>query len=89
MQGCRGALGALQQQRRQAGGGQARGRARRAHAPRPSGERRDTTGIGQLGWAAQCWISTGAGPVGGRQVSPSLSLFYLVSVFYLCYFVLI
>ena len=74
--GCRGALGALQQQRRQAGGGQARGRAQRAHAPRPSGERRETTGIGQLGWAGS-WAAQVSGP--GTN---SLSLCYLIcSVF--------
>jgi len=33
MQGCRGALGALQQQRRQAGGGRARAGVRRPRAP--------------------------------------------------------
>ena len=31
-------------------------------------------GRGQVAWAAQSWTSTGAGPVGERQVSPSLSL---------------
>ena len=65
-------------QRREAGGGQARGRARWAHAPRPSGERRETTGIGQLGWAGS-WAAQVSGP--GTN-SLSLSLCYLIcSVF--------
>ena len=56
----------------------ARGHAHGAHARRPSVARK-TTGGRPVGWAAQCWTSTGAGPVGGRQVSPGefFPLYYL------------
>ena len=56
-------------QRREAGGGQARGRARRPHAPHPSGERRETTGISQLGWAGS-W----AAQVSAQVLALSLSV---------------
>ena len=54
----------------QAGGGQARGRARRPHALVPTGTRRKTTG-GKLGWASQ--LGRQLGRLKG-QVTPSLSL---------------
>ena len=38
-----------------------RARARRAHALLPTGRRLKTVATG-VGWAAQCWTSTGAGP---------------------------
>ena len=57
----------------EAGGGQARGRTWRAHAPRPSGERRETTGIGQLGWAGS-WAAQVSGP-GTNSLSLLFNLF--------------
>ena len=39
----------------------ARARARRAHALLPTGRRLKTMATA-VGWAAQCWTSTGAGP---------------------------
>ena len=39
----------------------ARARARRAHALLPTGRRLKTVAAA-VGWAAQCWTSTGAGP---------------------------
>ena len=39
----------------------ARARARRAHALLPTGRRLKTVATA-VGWAAQCWTSTGAGP---------------------------
>ena len=38
-----------------------RARARRAHALLPTGRRLKTVAT-TVGWAAQCWTSTGAGP---------------------------
>ena len=64
----------------EAGGGSAHGRARRAHARRPSGAVEMTTGVGQLGWAAQCWAIWWAGrwAVPGKWPGTSLSLSFLI-----------
>ena len=55
----------------QAGGGQARGRARRPHALVPTGTRRKTTG-GKLGWASK---------LGRLKGQVTLSLFTLCFLF--------
>ena len=59
-------------------------RARRAHALLPTGRRLKMVAA-SVGWAAQCWTSTGAGPAvvgctGEQQVG--LLLFFLFTVFY-------
>ena len=58
--GCCVALSWASRQRREAGGGQAHGRARRAHASRPTGERWEMTGSG-----------AGLGRPGGLPTGPS------------------
>ena len=60
----------------------ARGQQAASTRPRPSGERREMTGIVQLGWAV-----LGQARPGERQVQ--CPLFLSVFVFYSCYFVLI
>ena len=74
-------MGAGRKQEVEAGGGQARGRTRRAHAPRSSGERRATTGIGQLGWAGS-WAAQVSGP-GTNSLSLLFNLFYFSIYFVL------
>ena len=68
----------------------ARARARRAHALLPTGRRLKTVATG-VGWAAQCWTSTGAGPaLVGCTVRPGnflLSLSFIsISVLFSFFF---
>ena len=89
VRGVRGVAGGAQGNEgaaRQGGGG---ARVRRAHALLPTGRRLKTVAAA-VGWAAQCWTSTGAGPALVQVSSPGTSLTFLICfLFYFCYFVLI